>query len=138
MSQVSIPDPILLQVEKPSRYIGGEVNSVMKDPSNTPVRIAFCFPDVYEIGMSHLGLQLFYMVILIRCPMSIARGLLLPGRIWSKSCVRITSHCIHWRLLLRSVKWTLLPLLCNIGDVLHKYPEHAGSCGNPIICGRSR
>ena len=60
MSHVSIPDPILLQVEKPSRYIGGEVNSVMKDPSTTPVRIAFCFPDVYEIGMSHLGLQLLY------------------------------------------------------------------------------
>ena len=60
MKRVSVPDQVLLQVEKPARYIGGEVNSIRKDPENIPVRIAFCFPDVYEVGMSHLGTQLLY------------------------------------------------------------------------------
>lgn len=55
-----IPEEILLQVEKPARYIGGEINMVKKDPKNQDIRFAFCFPDVYEIGMSHLGLQILY------------------------------------------------------------------------------
>ncbi|WP_434311825.1 TIGR03960 family B12-binding radical SAM protein [Hominifimenecus sp. rT4P-3] len=49
-----------MNVEKPARYIGGEVNAVMKDPSKVDVRFAMCFPDVYEIGMSHLGIQILY------------------------------------------------------------------------------
>ena len=59
MRDLALRDEILLQVEKPARYIGGEVNSVMKDPEGK-VRIAMCFPDVYEIGMSHLGIQILY------------------------------------------------------------------------------
>lgn len=55
-----IPDEILLQVEKPTRYVGGEFNMVEKDPDKVDVRFAFCFPDVYEVGMSHLGLQILY------------------------------------------------------------------------------
>lgn len=51
---------ILLQVEKPARYIGNEINMVVKKPENVDIRIAFCFPDVYEVGMSHLGLQILY------------------------------------------------------------------------------
>ncbi len=51
---------ILLQVEKPARYIGNEINMVVKNPEEVDVRIAFCFPDVYEVGMSHLGLQILY------------------------------------------------------------------------------
>lgn len=51
---------ILLQVEKPGRYIGNEVNMVVKDPQDVDIRFAFCFPDVYEVGMSHLGLQILY------------------------------------------------------------------------------
>ena len=53
-------DEILLKIEKPARYIGGEVNSVMKDKDNVDIRFAMCFPDVYEIGMSHLGIQIIY------------------------------------------------------------------------------
>ena len=53
-------DEILLQVEKPARYVGGEYNMVKKDLSKVDVRFAFCFPDVYEVGMSHLGLQILY------------------------------------------------------------------------------
>ena len=53
-------DEILLQVEKPGRYIGNEGGMEIKDPSKTDIRFAFCFPDVYEVGMSHLGLQILY------------------------------------------------------------------------------
>ena len=60
MRQINIPDSILLQVEKPARYIGNEIGAVYKDPEKIPVRVAFCYPDVYEVGMSHLGLQLLY------------------------------------------------------------------------------
>ncbi len=53
-------DEILLEIDKPARYIGGEVNSVMKDPEKVRLRFAMAFPDVYEIGMSHLGMQILY------------------------------------------------------------------------------
>ena len=54
---------ILSKVTKPARYTGGEYNSVMKDPESVKVRFAFCFPDIYEIGMSHLGLRILYGVL---------------------------------------------------------------------------
>lgn len=60
MNQLALSDEILMQVEKPARYIGNEVNSVIKDKAKTAVRFAMCFPDVYEIGMSHLGIQILY------------------------------------------------------------------------------
>jgi len=49
-----------MKVEKPARYIGNELNSIVKDKDNVDIRIAMCFPDVYEIGMSHLGIQILY------------------------------------------------------------------------------
>ena len=60
MEKLALSDEILLTVEKPARYIGNEINSVVKDKSKIDVRFAFCFPDVYEIGMSHLGMQILY------------------------------------------------------------------------------
>ena len=60
MRKLALSDEILLKVEKPARYIGGEVNSVMKDRDKVDIRFAMCFPDVYEIGMSHLGIQILY------------------------------------------------------------------------------
>lgn len=60
MRKLALTDEILMKVEKPARYIGGEVNSVMKDPGSVDIRFAMCFPDVYEIGMSHLGIQILY------------------------------------------------------------------------------
>ncbi len=60
MRKLALNDEILLKIEKPARYIGNEVNSVMKDPSKVDIRFAMCFPDVYEIGMSHLGIQILY------------------------------------------------------------------------------
>lgn len=60
MRKLALNDDILLNIEKPARYIGGEVNSVMKDNDKVDIRFAMCFPDVYEIGMSHLGIQILY------------------------------------------------------------------------------
>lgn len=60
MRKLALKDEILLKVDKPARYIGGEVNAVMKDPKEVEIRFAMCFPDVYEIGMSHLGIQILY------------------------------------------------------------------------------
>lgn len=56
----ALPERILLNVEKPARYTGGEINSVTKDKAKVDVRFAMCFPDLYEIGMSHLGIQILY------------------------------------------------------------------------------
>ena len=58
--KLALPEEILMRVEKPARYIGHEVNAVYKNPDEVDVRFAFCFPDVYEIGMSHLGIQILY------------------------------------------------------------------------------
>ncbi len=53
-------EKILMSVEKPARYLGGELHQVIKDPASVDIRFAFCFPDVYEIGMSHLGMKILY------------------------------------------------------------------------------
>ena len=61
---VSILDqPWFSKISRPSRYIGGEVNCVRKDPADTEVTIALAFPDVYEVGMSHLGLKILYNIL---------------------------------------------------------------------------
>ena len=60
MRKLALSDDILMKIEKPARYIGGEVNAVTKNPDDVQVRFAMCFPDVYEIGMSHLGIQILY------------------------------------------------------------------------------
>lgn len=60
MRTLALPDEILMNIEKPARYIGNEINMVKKDPRKVAIRFAMCFPDVYEIGMSHLGIQILY------------------------------------------------------------------------------
>ena len=55
-----LEDKILRNIEKPTRYTGGELNEVIKNKSNIDIRFAFCFPDVYEVGMSHLGMKILY------------------------------------------------------------------------------
>lgn len=60
MQKLALSDDILMKVEKPARYIGNEYNAVIKDKSKVNIRFAMCFPDVYEIGMSHLGIQILY------------------------------------------------------------------------------
>lgn len=60
MSKLALSEEILMSVEKPARYIGNEVNAVYKNKDDITIRFAMCFPDVYEIGMSHLGIQILY------------------------------------------------------------------------------
>ena len=60
MRKLALSDEILLSIDKPARYLGNEINAVYKDVSAIDVRFAMCFPDVYEIGMSHLGIQILY------------------------------------------------------------------------------
>ncbi len=60
MRKLALSDEILLTVDKPARYIGGEVNMQVKDKNKAEIRFCMCFPDVYEIGMSHLGIQILY------------------------------------------------------------------------------
>ncbi len=56
-------EKVIMKVQKPARYIGGELNSIIKKPSKVDVRFAFCFPDTYEIGMSHLGMKILYSIL---------------------------------------------------------------------------
>lgn len=58
--KLALSDEILMKIEKPARYIGNEVNMIVKNPKDVDIRFAMCFPDVYEIGMSHLGIQIIY------------------------------------------------------------------------------
>lgn len=83
----NIPDELLTIAEKPSRYIGTEVNSICKDKAD--VRFLLAFPDTYEVGMSHLGLQILYAVLnaLQALP---PKDVLLPGRTGNVSCAIIT------------------------------------------------
>ena len=60
MKKLALSDEILLKIDKPARYLGNEINAVMKDKNKIDIRFAMCFPDVYEIGMSHLGIQILY------------------------------------------------------------------------------
>ena len=60
MNKLALSDDILMKIEKPARYIGHEVNAVVKNREDVNIRFAMCFPDVYEIGMSHLGIQILY------------------------------------------------------------------------------
>ena len=60
MRKLALSDKILMSVDKPARYIGNEWNSVVKEKADVKIRFALCFPDVYEIGMSHLGIQILY------------------------------------------------------------------------------
>ena len=54
--------PLLPGVQKPARYVGGEYNQIVKRKQDIDVRVAFCFPDTYEIGMSHLGIKILYSI----------------------------------------------------------------------------
>ncbi len=60
MRKLALNDEVLLSVDKPARYIGGEMNSVLKNRSDIKIHFGMCFPDVYEIGMSHIGMQILY------------------------------------------------------------------------------
>ena len=58
MKKLALSDEILLSVQQPARYLGNELNVAVKNPKAVDIRFAMCFPDVYEIGMSHLGMPI--------------------------------------------------------------------------------
>lgn len=60
MTKLALSDEILMKIDKPARYIGNELNEIKKEKDSVAIRFAMCFPDVYEIGMSHLGMQILY------------------------------------------------------------------------------
>lgn len=94
MRKLALSDEVLLSVEKPARYIGGEINMVKKDPSKVDIRFCMCFPDVYEIGMSHLGIQILYDMFNTR-EIYTASVSIHHGWIWIRSCGSKRSRCLH-------------------------------------------
>ena len=76
-------EQILLDVQKPAQYIGGELNSIMKDKEKVDCRLAFCFPDKYEVGMSHLGMKILYIPCTTRGKTGGASASLHRMRTWS-------------------------------------------------------
>ena len=91
MTVVQLTDNLLSRVDKPARYIGGELNSASKTITPDLTRVAFCFPDVYEVGMSHLGMQILYHFFNRREDVFCERCSHL-GQIWKLKCVKIKSH----------------------------------------------
>ncbi len=97
-------DDLLLSVEKPARYIGNEVNVVSKNPNEVDIRFCFAFPDVYEVGMSHLGLQIIYYYLNSRK---------------DTFCERVFSPWVDMEEVLRREKLPLFAL--ETGDELKKF-----------------
>ena len=87
---------ILPTVQKPARYTGGEWGEIKKDLKDVRVRVAFCFPDTYEIGMSNLGMRILYGV------MNGASACLPPGGTWSRPCGTTLCLCGRWKARLPS------------------------------------
>ena len=90
---------ILMRVQKPARYVGGEYNQIIKDKKDVDVRVAFCFPDTYEIGMSNIGMRILYGVMNEMPGVWCERR----GAIWKTKCVRMGFHSGRWKAMTRSV-----------------------------------
>ena len=95
MNVLSKIEPLLLQAQKPAQYIGGEMGSVIKKREDVDVRFAFCFPDTYEIGMSHLGMKILYSLINAR------------ENFW---CERVFAPCADFEALMRQIEIPLYAL----------------------------
>ena len=135
MRKLALNDEILLNIEKPARYIGNEINSVMKDKEKVAIRFAMCFPDVYEIGMSHLGIQILYDMF---------------NRREDTWCERVYSPWIDLDRIMREQHIPLFALESQdpiqdfdflgyydpVRDVLHKHFTGSGSFEHPVICVR--
>ncbi len=100
-------DRVLLSVQKPARYTGGEFNSVVKDWEATPHRLALVFPDVYDLGMSNLGLAILYDIV-NRQPDMLAERAYPPGWTCSRRCAARASPFIRWR---PATPWLILMCL---------------------------
>ena len=121
MRKLALSDEILMKIEKPARYIGGEVNAVTKNLDDVQVRFAMCFPDVYEIGMSHLGIQILYDMFNRR------------DDVW---CERVYSPWVDLDKVMREEKIPLFALSHRIRYVILIFLESRSSmrCAIPIFC----
>ena len=121
MQKLALDEEILLQVEQPARYIGGEINSVIKDPDKVKLRFAMCFPDVYEIGMSHLGIQILYSMF---------------NRREDVYCERVFSPWTDLDRILREKKFHSLRWKVSVpcGNVIFSASHCSTRCAIPISC----
>jgi hypothetical protein len=87
---------ILPGVQKPGRYTGGELNQIAKDWSAVPTRVALAFPDVYDLGMSNLGLAVLYDILNQRTDV-LAERVFSPGPTWKRRCARPESRSTRWK-----------------------------------------
>lgn len=92
---------LLMRVQKPARYVGGEYNQIIKDKKDVDVRVAFCFPDTYEIGMSNIGMRILYGVMNEMSGVWCER-VLRRGAIWRTRCARMVFHSGRWKATTRS------------------------------------
>lgn len=87
---------ILPRVQKPARYTGGEYRQIIKDKAEVDLRLAFCFPDIYEIGMSNIGMRILYAT-MNQMPGVWCERVFARGAIWSRRCARPASRSTHLR-----------------------------------------
>lgn len=111
MNRVEIDPVWLMHVQKPARYVGGEWNSVMKNHADVDVKVALAFPDVYEVGMSHLGLKIIYSVINSRKD-ALAERVYTPWVDMEKMMRERIYLSMHWNPKRRLKTLTFLVLQC--------------------------
>lgn len=91
---------ILPTVQKPARYVGGEYGQIIKDKAKVDLRVAFCFPDTYEIGMSNIGMRILYGIMNnmdgVWCERVFA-----PWGTWRRPCASTRFHSMPWRAATR-------------------------------------
>ena len=91
-------ETLLDRVQKPGRYAGGELNSVVKDRAAVRIRFAFCFPDLYEVGMSHLGMKILYGLFNsmedVWCERVFAPDTDMEALMREEGCLLYTSRCV--------------------------------------------
>lgn len=91
---------LLPTVQKPARYTGGEWGEVQKKKEQVNIRVAFCFPDTYEIGMSNLGMRILYGVMNAQ-PDVWCERVFAPWGIWRPQCAGRQSRCGPWKARIR-------------------------------------
>lgn len=93
-------DALLDRVEKPARYTGGEMNAEVKPISQAEISFAFCFPDTYEVAMSHLGMKILY-GILNELPYACASGYACRGWTCFVNFEKAIFRCARWKAIRR-------------------------------------
>ena len=129
----NIPDKTLKKVAKPARYTGGELNMAVKDPLQADARFCLCFPDVYEVGMSHLGSSILYHLINERtnvyCERAYAPWVDMEEELRKAS---LPLYSLETGTPLKA--FDILGFLTLLRNVLYQCAIHARSFGYPFLC----